>query len=177
MGYLIPATDHPFGAIPYDGVLSVNPYNKDSAAVAIYPGDFVIMETDGGIGVAVTGSTNIIGVAAEYSAASTAKTDFLVYDHTEQKFAIQDDSTVTGMTEASVGTNANIVTTTGNTTTLRSQVEIDSDTAANTAALALKILHLHPVENRSFATTTNQQRTWVVKINNHFHSAYQQLGV
>ena len=175
--FLIKATDHPFGAIPYDGVLSVQGYSKDGAAVAIYPGDFVIMETDGGIGVAVTGSTNIIGVAAEYSALSVAKTDFLVYDHPEQKFYIQDDGDTTGMTEASIGNNANIVTTTGNTTTLRSQVEIDSSTSATTASLALKILGLHPIENRDFASSTGTQRTWIVKINNHFWSAYQQVGV
>ena len=175
--FLIKATDHPFGAIPYDGVLSVQGYSKDGAAVAIYPGDFVIMETDGGIGVAVTGSTNIIGVAAEYSAVSTAKTDFLVYDHPEQKFAIQDDADTTGMTEASIGNNANITVTTGNTTTLRSQHEIDSSTSATTATLALKILGLHPIENRSFASSTGTWRTWVVKINNHFWSAYQQVGV
>lgn len=177
MAFLIAATDHPFGAIPYDAVLGIHPYTKDSAAVAIYPGDFLIVETDGGIGLALTGSTNILGVAAEYSAVSTAKNDFLVYDHPDQKFAIQDDSDTTGVTEASVFQNCNIVVTTGSTTSFRSQHELDSSTAGTSAVLALKILGLHPIENRSFATTTAQQRTWVVKINNHFLSPWQQTGV
>ena len=177
MPWLRAATDNPSGFHPHGPVLRVTPYSKDASAVAIYPGDVVILETDGGIGVSVTNSTNIVGVAAEYSAASTAKTDFLVYDHPEQLFWAQDDGDTTQMAETEVGNNTPIVTTTGSTTTLQSLHEIDSSGAGTTASLPIKIHGLHPIEARSFATTTGQQRKWVVSLNNHLHSAYQQVGV
>lgn len=177
MPYLQAAVDKPFGAMPYDRVLSVGAYSKDSSAAAIYPGDFVTLETDGGIVVATATQALILGVAAEYSAASTAKTDFLVYDHPDQKYTIQDDGDTTAMTEASVGANADLVVTTGDTSTLRSKHEIDSSSATTTNTLALKVLGLHPVEDRSFATTTAQQRKWIVKINSHQLGGYETVGI
>lgn len=177
MPYLRAATDSPFGAMPYGKTLRVRPYLKDASAAAIYPGDFVILETDGGIGVSATGSTTILGVAAEYSAASTSKTDFLVYDHPDQEFTMQDDGDTTAMDEASIGLRANITVTTGSTTLLRSAHEIDSDTAATTSTLALNVIGLHPIEARSFATTTGQWRKWVVKINNHIFGYVGRTGI
>src|SRR3990167_9019245 len=121
MPYLRPATDTPFGAIPYGAVRSVRPYLKDASAVAIYPGDFVILETDGGVGVATTGSTTILGVAAEYSAASTRKVDFMVYDHPNQEFTLQDDGDTTAMDEATgPGAKAKTTASTRGTTPLTS---------------------------------------------------------
>lgn len=177
MPYLRAATDTPFGAMPYDQVLGMHPYGKDASAAAIYPGDFVTLETDGSIEVATTSQALILGVAAEYSAASTAKLDFLVYDHPDQKFTIQDDSAGTGMTAASIGANADITVTTGNTTTLRSAHEIDSSTVATTATLALKILGMHPIEGGTFATTTGEWRKWIVKINSHQLGGYETVGI
>ena len=178
MPYLQRATDNPFGAIPYGEVRSVRPYLKDASAVAIYPGDFVILETDGGVGVATTGSTTILGVAAEYSAASTRKVDFMVYDHPNQEFTLQDDGAVTAMDEATgPGLKANITVTTGDTTLLRSLHEIDSDTAATTSTLALSIKGLHPIEDGSYATTTGQQRKWVVTVNNHIFGYIGRTGI
>src|SRR3990167_5412202 len=169
MPYLRAATDAPFGAMPYGRTLRVRAYNKDADGGAIYPGDFVILETDGAVAIAATGSTTLVGVAAEYSAATTAKTDFLVYDHPEQEFVIQDDGDTTAMTEASIGTKVNITVTTGDTTTLRSLHELDSSTANTTSTLALSVIGLHPLEERSFASAAGAQRKWVVKINNHIN--------
>ena len=177
MPYMRAAVDAPFGAMPHGPVLSMNPYLKDASAVAIYPGDFVTLETDGGLGVATTSQALIIGVAAEYSAASTRKADFLVYDHPDQMYVIQDDSDTTGMTEASIGTNADITVTTGDTTTFRSLHEIDSSTATTTNTLALKILAMHPVEGGTFATTTGEWRKWIVKINSHQLGGYETVGI
>ena len=178
MPYLRAATDGPFGAIPYGKTLRIRPYLKDASAVAIYPGDFVILETDGGVGVATTGSTTILGVAAEYSAASTRKVDFLVYDHPDQEFAIQDDSDTTAMDEATgPGLRANITVTTGSTTRLRSLHEVDSDTANTTSTLALNVLGLHPIEDGSYATATGQWRKWIVTINNHIFGYIGRTGI
>ena len=169
--------DAPFGARPYGPVLRVGAYNKDASAAAIYPGDVLIMETDGGLAVSTVTATNIIGVAAEYSAASTAKTDFLVYDHPDQLFMIQDDSDTTNMDEASVGLNVDLITTTGSTTTLQSLHEIDSSSAATTAGLAMKVLYLHPVEARSFATAAGTMRKWVCRINAHLYGGFEVTGI
>lgn len=177
MPYLQAAVDKPFGAMPYDRVLSVGAYSKDASAAAIYPGDFVTLETDGGLAVATASQALILGVAAEYSAASTAKTDFLVYDHPDQKYTVQDDGDTTAMTEASVALNADLVVTTGDTSTLRSLHEIDSSSAATTNTLAVKILGLHPVEDRSFASAAGSPRKWIVKINSHQLGGYETVGV
>lgn len=180
MPWLRAALDTPFGAKPYGEVLRISRYLKDASAAAIYPGDFVIQEADGGIAVATTTATNIIGVAAMYSAASTEEVNFLVYDHPEQLFAIQDDNAGTLLNEASIGLNADITVTTGDTTTLRSLHELDSSTAATTAGLALKIIGVHPIEARSFAAAadaTNGQRKWIVKISSHLYGGYDVTGV
>ena len=177
MPYLRAATDTPFGAMPHGEVLRLSPYLKDASAAAIYPGDFLTLETDGGVEVATTSQALIIGVAAEYSPVSTRKADFLVYDHPDQLFAIQDDSAGTGMAEASIGGNADITVTTGDTTTLRSLHEIDSSTLNTTNTLALKILALHPIEAGSFATTTSEWRKWIVAINSHQNKGYETVGI
>ena len=178
MPYLQSGADNGLGAVPCGGVRSIRTYLKDASAVAIYPGDFVILETDGGVGVATTGSTTILGVAAEYSAASTRKVDFMVYDHPNQEFTLQDDSAGTAMDEATgPGLKANITVTTGDTTLLRSLHEIDSDTANITATLALSVKGLHPIEDGSYATATGQWRKWVVTVNNHIFGYIGRTGI
>ena len=169
MPYMRPNADTPFGFVPYDEIKRVRPYLKDASAAAIYPGDAVILEADGGVAVAPVSSTQNLGVAAEYSAASTAKNDFLVYDHPDQLFYVQDDGDTTAMSETEIGLNVDLITTTGDTTTLRSKHEIDSSSAATTAGLAMKVLGLHEMEARNFATTTAQQRKWVVGWNAHLY--------
>lgn len=178
MPWMQAAVDRPFGFRPYGRVLRVSPYRKGSDASAIYPGDVVVLSTDGQVDPATTAApVNIVGVAAEYSAASTAKNDFLVYDHPEQLFYVQDDGDTTNMAETNVGNNVNLITTTGDTSTLQSLQEIDASSAATTATLAMKVHQLHPVENYSFASAAGSPRKWVVSINNHVMSAYQQLGI
>ncbi len=161
-------TDTPFGFIPYGGSQKIGAYRKDASASALYPGDALIMEADGNIAIADTNSTNIIGVAASYSANTTADEQFLVYDDPHQLFMVQDDSAGTGLTSASVGLNTRIVATAGSTTTLRSLQEIDSGQATTTtAALPVRIVGLHPIEARTFGTTTGQQKKWIVQFNKH----------
>jgi len=116
-------------------------------------------------------------VAAMYSPASTADT-VLVYDDPDQLFYVQDDGDTTAMTATHVGNNVDMITTTGDTTTLQSLHEIDSNTAAVTAALAVKVLGLHEMEGGSFATTTGQQRKWVVMFNAHvYRDVVGQTGI
>jgi hypothetical protein len=130
----------------------------------------VILEADGNVAPATAGALNLLGVSAEGSAGSTADTEVLVYDDPNQMYVCQDDSDTTEMNEVSIGANADIIAGTGSTVTDRSAHEIDSNTA--TAATAnLAILGLHPMEldggRVGFATTTAQQRKWIVRINEH----------
>jgi hypothetical protein len=170
MPWMRPGADTPMGLRPYDKILRVRPYLKDASAAAIYPGDALILEADGGVAVGAVSSTQYLGVAAEYSPASTLKADFLVYDHPDQLFYVQDDGDTTAMTETHVGSNVDLITTTGDTATLQSLHELDADSAAVTAGLAMKVLGLHEMEgSRNFATTTGQHRKWVVMFNAHLY--------
>lgn len=174
MPFLRKALDTPFGAMPHGPVLRVGSYYKDSSAAAIYPGDFVILESDSGVAPSGTSSNALIGVAAMYSPASTEENNFLVYDHPMQEFVVQDDNDTTAMTRTSEGFRCDLVTTTGNTSTLRSNHELDSSSAAVTSTLPIQIVRLHPLEESSYASAaaTNGQRKWIVKIADHAFMPY-----
>lgn len=175
MPYLQPATDTPFGAIPHGPVLSVGKYRKDASAARIYPGDFVMMENDGNVAPATAGSTEIVGVAAEGSAGSTADTEVLVYDHPDQLFVCQDDNDTTHIAETNIGNNCDLIAGAGNTLTNRSAHEIDSNTATDAAA-NLRIVALHPMEldggRTGFvsAAAAGNQRKWIIRIAEHHNS-------
>lgn len=173
----IPATDTPCGFHCFNAPQTISPYVTDSSVAAIYRGDLVIAEADGGLAVSAATSTAILGAAVNYQAASTANNNFLVYDNVLQKFWAQDDGDTGIMTATSVGSNCAIVATTGDTSLLTSKHEIDSSSAATTAANPIKVIQLHPGENFSYATTTAMQRKWVCMINNHVNAPYQQLGI
>lgn len=177
MSFLKKATDNPFGFRPDQAPLQISPYTVDASAAIIYPGDIVVLEADGGLGVAAAGSVNCVGAAAEYNAASTAASRFLVYDHPDQRFVGQDDGAVGIMTATSLGANVDLLATTGDTTTRQSLQELDSSSCTTTATLVFKVYALHPIEGLSYATTTAEQRKWIVKINNHLFDGYQQVGI
>lgn len=173
MPYLKRATDNPFGFQPHDAVLRTTAYVKDSDAAAIYPGDAVVLANDGHVEVAAAADTNILGVAAMYSAASTQELNFLVYDHPDQLFVVQDDSDTTHIAETNIGNNGDIVATTGDTTLLRSRHELDSSNVAatTTATAQVRVIGQHPVEERSFATAAGSPRKWIVKFNEHLYAS------
>ena len=165
-----PASDTPFGLLPLGNPMSVRSYLKDSSASRIFEGDVVLLSNDGCVDVAATGTeTNIVGVAAQGSAASTEE-NVLVYDHPNQEYMVQDDSDSGFVTQTNVGNNAAIVVTTGNTSTGRSKHELDISSAGASAA-PLHIKGLHGCET-SFATAAGSPRRLVVKINagNHVHA-------
>ena len=171
MPYLQRAVDKPFGLMPSGGPQRIRAYNKDVLAARIFPGDVVMREADGNVAVITAGTeTNILGVSAEPSAALTADTEVLVYDDPEQEFVCQDDSAGAFFAQTNEGENAAIVVTTGNTTTDRSNHELDISTAGTPAA-PLKIVRLHPFET-GFAAANGNPRRIIVKINpaNHLYA-------
>lgn len=177
MPFLRKATDNPFGFLPNSGLMQISPYTVDSGAAILYPGDALICEADGALGVAAAGSVNVIGVAMEYNPASTAASRFLVADHVLQEFVGQDDGDTGIMTATSIGANVDLLATTGDTTTRRSKHELDSSSCTTTATLVWKVKELHPIEGLSYASAVAQQRKWVVTINNALRAPYQQVGI
>lgn len=178
MPWMRPASDTPFGFRPYDAIKRIRPYAVSSGAAAIYQGDVVVLDSAGQIAVGTSASTQVLGVAAQYNAASTANTSFLVYDDPNQLFYIQDDGDTTAMTATHVGNNVNLVTTTGDTATLQSKHELDSSSAGTTAGQVCKVLALHEMEGGSFATGAGAPRKWVVQFNMHlYRDVVGQTGV
>lgn len=170
MPYLRRNTDAPFGAVPEGETMRIRPYNKDAAAVRIFPGDFVTLEADGNVAVAAAGD-RLLGVAAMNSAASTANANFLVFDDPDQLFAVQADDGGTALAQTNVGNNCDILATTGDTTTNRSLHEIDQSTAGTVTA-QLKLVGLHPIEDAFGAN-----RKYVVKIAEHIYGSGSESGV
>jgi len=81
------------------------------------------------------------------------------------------------MTRATEGENFDLVVTTGNTTTLRSNHELDSSSGDTTSTLAVKCIRLHPIEEDSYASAAGSPRRWIVKFNSHLWGGAEQTGI
>jgi len=148
--------DNPHGFSPAGPVLRVTEYVKGTNA-AIYPGDMCKMLADGTVVVATAGSIQLIGVAQGYAAATATK--ILVADSADQLYYVQCDAT---HAQAQIGLNGDIIATAGNSTLLKSQMEINSTEATGTAQL--RVLGTHPAD----LVSTNARV--LVAINEHaFH--------
>ena len=97
-----------------------------------------------------------------YRPASTAMFVF-VADSPNLVFIAQEDSDTSTLDQDDIGLNANIIIGTGSTTTGVSAVEIDSNTAATTATLDLRILGLHRRPDNEIGANA----IWEVALNNH----------
>lgn len=104
--------------------------------------------------------------AAPYRLASTQRIVF-VADDPNLLFEAQEDGVTTPLAMASTGLNVNFVAGAGNTTTGQSGMQIDSDTAATTATLPLKIMEPVQRADNELITAGQANTRWVVKINNH----------
>lgn len=173
MPYLQKGTDTPFGLIPYDKVRRAQEYDT-VATQKIWAGSPVVMTSAGTVSIfAANTDINVLGVAATTVASSSSTGKLLVYDDPEQLFAVQDDGDTTHIALTNIGNTASMIGFTGNDTTDRSIVELDSSTAAagayGTTALPLKIIRLHPVEGDSYASAAGSPKKWVVKFNPQVH--------
>lgn len=111
----------------------------------------------------------IVGFAADptnletvHRPASTERIAF-VADDPDLLFEIQEDSVGGALAATSVGLNANVILGTGSTATGLSGAELDSNTAATTSTLALRIVGLAPRADNAIGN----QAKWLVKINDH----------
>ena len=90
----------------------------------------------------------------------------LIADHPDQEYIMAEDGDTASIAAASVGLNADCISThAGDTTTGRSKMEIDSDSAAVTISLAVKILGVHPEDTISAAGAAGNHCRFIVKIN------------
>jgi hypothetical protein len=168
--------DNPRGARIYGRDYGMHPYKHSSGdSVAIYPGDFV--HTAAGYCNTAAATERLLGVAANYVAASTAG-DVMVYDDPRQEFIIQDDldSTDTTLTIAEVGENCDILATAGNSTLKISKMEMDGSTH-NTTTQQLHIVRLADI---TFPDGTvndyGAHANWVVRINEHESGPAENVG-
>ncbi len=179
-------TDAPFGLRParsahgqsYNG--RINKYYVDSGyGTALFVGDPVKLsgsaDADGVPGVQQGAAGDalcgvIVGIEPDYGGDLgrlylPASTGGYVYvmDDPAAEFEIQEDSDGGALAATNVGQNANIIVGSGNTSTGRSGVELDSSTAATTATLPLQILGLSKRVDNEIGDNAN----WRVKINKH----------
>ena len=119
---------------------------------AVFEWDVVGRVADGSIDVAgnlTPGTTNWSGVALNYGAASTA-TNHIVIESPGAVFEAQDDDTVTGLVEADMGLNANLVATAGDATLKRSKHQINHTGVDVTNSLDLHLLSKYDVPDNAY---------------------------
>lgn len=148
--------DRPNGATPFGKPLRVGAYVADAIC---YPGDFVKQHVDGTVEPVSAGATGAIGVAANYAAADA---EVMVWDHPDQKFVVQSDSTNPDA-QADIGLNYNLVATGGSTTYKASRMELDDNTGATDSNLPLKLLGIE----RQVGDALGANAKCIVTINNH----------
>lgn len=120
-------------------------------AVAIFQFDAVNRIDDNNIDSVMTPAGELYsGVSLDYGAASTA-TNHLVIEDPYVVFEAQDDDTTTGLVEADMGANANLLLTAGvAATSLISLHEIDQSTASTSADLDVHLLQKFNVPDNAY---------------------------
>lgn len=148
--------DQPRGASPVGVPLRVTAH---VAASAIYPGDFVKLDSAGKVSVAAA-SDALCGVAASYASADGEQV--MVFDSPMQLFVVQADETEIDA-QTDINLNYDIVATAADSTYKVSRHELDSSTGAVTATLPLKLLKVEPRVGNALGA----QVDCIVSINNH----------
>lgn len=146
--------DQPRGLRPSGRILHAGVYQAGST---IYPGDPVKQADDGQIDSSIT--VPLIGVALNYA---TVGQDVLVADDPSQEFVVQsDDATIDAQTDLLL--NYDLILGTPDSTYKISRSELDGDTGATTATLAVKLLRVEARPDNALGSAVD----CIVKINNH----------
>lgn len=197
MGIDMSSVDAAFGFVPYGNVLRVQRYAVNTAptinvavgdlvlaggAVVSTPKGYLMDIVDAAVpdGVAtilgaVTAVEDEDGAPLSYIAAArvgngTIAGYVMVADHPSQIFLAQEDGETNAIDLAEGSMNADMISATlcaPNTHTGMSTQEIDSDTAASTAALQIKLISPHPDDTP--ANDTNHYCRWICTINEHYY--------
>lgn len=197
MGRDMSATDGPFGFEPYGPVLRANLYAVNTApTINIYHNDIVEhggtgVATKYGVMPIIEdaqvpdGRDHLLGsvlaifdenmapvkrILAAAIGDGTIAGFVLVADHPDQLYLVQEDGTGNAIDYAEVGQNINLISVAlcaGNAYTGISTQQIDSSSAATTAALNCQIVR--PYEDDTFDVDTTPYARWIVRINEHVY--------
>jgi len=99
-------------------------------------------------------------LTTNYRKASTAR-EALVYWGQDVLYKIQEDSVGNAIEITEAGLNCNVIVGSGDTTTGISAMELDSDSAAGTSTLNLRLHRVHDAPGNDLGTNAE----WVVSIN------------
>lgn len=110
-------------------------------------------------------------LTTNYRPASTAQ-DALIYWGQDVLYTCQEDSVTNDIQIAEAGFNINVIVGTGSTITGISAMELDSDSAANTSTLNMRLHYVHDAPDNALGTHAD----WVVSINAS-QEALNQTGV
>lgn len=197
MGLDMASTDAAFGLMPYGEVLDAHIYSiVTSNSVAVHIGD--CMEA-GGASYSTPAHGNLLSAAVEeggaagsilgaclatfddsydpiqYIPASTSGNSTiagyaLIADNPDQLYLVQEDGDTSSIQAASVGLNADMVSTStpASTSGYRSTMELDSNTIASTATLAMKVVGVHPDDAISTTGSAANYCRFIVKVNTAF---------
>ena len=204
MGTDFASTDAAFGFQPYGPVLRANLYAVPTApTVYIFHNDIVLhgssmVSTPQGYlpiiedGSVPDGDAFILGSVLEVFdenmepqlyitigevGNSTIAGYVLVADHPDQLYIAQEDGEGNAIDLTEAGFNCDLISGTfcaGNTYTGCGKMELDSDSAAQTAALQFKLIKPH--EDDTPADDTNHYARWIVQVNEHFFHDVVGLG-
>lgn len=97
----------------------------------------------------------------------------LVADDPDIRFIIQEDSDGGALAKTDIGLNANIVVANANSSTGRSQMELDSSSADTTSTLDVKILELYQTADNEIGDYAK----WVCTFNTHELKSVGTAGV
>jgi hypothetical protein len=143
-----------------------------NVTTAVFRGDVVKQATNGRVSrcTATAGNDNIIGVAANYSAAGTTPAkEIWVYDDMDTVFEIQNDITTDpGLTtaRAHLGGLADLVITTGDVNSGQSKHEIDTSDIGTTTTTPLKIVGFYNIAGNDISLA---HARYLVVLNRHLH--------
>lgn len=197
MGANQASSDTPFGLQPYGPVLRANWYAVvTSNGVAMSIGDMVesvgaavatplhgylqkvITEETGAAGTivgAVLGLMDHTGFPIDYLPVTTVGNGTiagyaLVADHPEQQYVAREDGDTSSLVVADIGLNIDMISTHAAVAAnrYRSKMELNSDTMAVTATLALKILGVHPDDTISASNAAGGHCRFIVKVNSSY---------
>lgn len=150
----MPNKNQPIGLRPEGDLIRATKYIAGST---VYPGDPVILATDGQVDSSVT--TPLIGVALNYA---TVNQNVMVADHPDQRFIVQANSSVA---QSDINGNFDLTLGTPSTTYKRSATVMNVATSDKTTATnAVKLLAIaDEIDNAAGSTNVDV----IVKINNH----------
>ncbi len=125
-----------------------------------------VVVVDGGVNLATAGTGNaILGIAAEYKAASSGGSIRVWSDPQQEFYAQCDDGTGTATALAAVGLNINFIGT--GVSNKKSTAELDESGATTGATLQFKIMRLWQGFHRNSQNEFGEFNRLVVKPNNH----------